>query len=137
MTISGNDVFRAVFADVKAEENGLLHVQVRFEGELTREMLLEHKQIIFERTRHYTDTGKKLVVLFDVRQISLLKIPQTVMKENATDDPFLELQKGVALLVNSKLFQQVASFYIRIYRPTVATRVFTDEANARQWLLSL
>lgn len=137
MTISGNDVFRAVFADVKAEENGLLHVQVKFEGELTREMLLEHKQLIFERTRHFTDTGKKLGVLFDVRQISLLKIPQTVMKENATDDPFLELQKGVALLVNSKLFQQVASFYIRIYRPTVATRVFTDEANARQWLLSL
>jgi hypothetical protein len=137
MSVSGNDVFRAVFADVKTEEKGLLHVQVKFEGELTKEMLLEHKQIIYERTRKYTDAGEKLIVLFDVRQISLLKIPQTVMKENATEDPFLELQKGVALLVNSKLFQQIASFYIRIYRPTVATRVFNDEANARQWLLSL
>ncbi|MCA6364564.1 MAG: STAS/SEC14 domain-containing protein [Bacteroidetes bacterium] len=137
MTNSGHAVFRAVFADVKTEENGLLHVQVKFEGELTREMLLEHKQIIFERTRHVIAAGEKLGVLFDVRQISVLKIPQTVMKENATEDPFLELQKGVALLVNSKLFQQIATFYIRIYRPSVATRVFTDEANARQWLLNL
>ncbi|MCU0435881.1 MAG: hypothetical protein MUC87_20660 [Bacteroidia bacterium] len=137
MSFSEAENFRAVFADVSLDAYGLLHVKVQFEGELTKDMLLEHKQVIFDRTRRHTEAGMKLKILFDVRHISLLQVPQTVMKDNATNDPFQHIQKGVALLVNSKLFQQIATFYIRIYRPSISTRVFTDEINARQWLQSL
>ncbi|MGL5892741.1 MAG: STAS/SEC14 domain-containing protein [Bacteroidia bacterium] len=131
------DTFYAVFAHVRLYAEDIIHVDVEFEGELTAAMLDEHKRVVFEYLSHWLEPGKRIGILFDVRRISLLKISPGVMQDNATNDPFQHIQKGVALLVKSKILQQIAMFYIRIYRPSVATRIFTDEDNARIWLKSL
>lgn len=131
------DVFYAVFGYVKMNEEFILHIDVQFEGELTLAMLNQHKQMVYDRFLQHVEAGKRIGVLFDVRRISILKVPSSVMRDNATNDPFLHAQKGVALLVKSRILQQVAMFYIRIYRPEINTRVFTDETNARKWLNSL
>jgi hypothetical protein len=135
--MSNQDAFYAVFAHVRLNAENILHIDVEFEGELTAAMLDEHKRIVFEHFSPQFLPENRIGILFDVRHISLLKIPPGVMRENATNDPFQGVQKGVALLVNSKVLQQVAMFYIRIYRPTIPTKIFTEEDNARKWLNSL
>jgi hypothetical protein len=135
--MSEQDAFYAVFAHVKLSADYILHIDVEFEGELTTTMLDKHKQLVFDKFSHQFDTSNRIGILFDVRRISLLKIPQAVMRDNATNDPFQNIQKGVALLVNSKVLQQIAMFYIRIYRPTIPTKIFTEEDNARKWLNTL
>lgn len=131
------DAFYAVFANVSLNTDNILHIDIAFEGELTAAMLDEHKRIIFERFSHKLTKDIRIGVLFDSRRISLLKIPPAVMRNNATNDPFQDIQKGVALLVNSKVLQQIAMFYIRIYRPSIPTKIFIEEENARNWLNSL
>ena len=135
--MSEQDAFYAVFAHVKLSADYILHIDVEFEGELTAAMLEKHKQLVFDHFSQQFDTSNRIGILFDVRRISLLKIPPAVMRDNATNDPFQNIQKGVALLVNSKVLQQIAMFYIRIYRPTIPTKIFTEEENARKWLNSL
>lgn len=135
--MSEQDAFYAVFAHVRLNADCILHIEVEFEGELTAAMLDEHKRVIFDKLSAQLLAQKRIGILFDVRRISLLKIPPGVMRDNATNDPFQNIQKGVALLVNSKVLQQIAMFYIRIYRPTIPTKIFTEEENARKWLSSL
>jgi hypothetical protein len=129
--------FPAVFANVQLTTDAVLHVRLTFEGELTVAMLKEHKQLIYERYQPLLANGLRLKILFDARQVSILNVPPSVMRENTSNDPFEAAQAGVALLINSKILQRVATFYIRIYQPKIPTRVFVDEANAIHWLNTL
>lgn len=129
--------FPAVFADVQLTADAILHVRVTADGELTVAMLAEHKQLIYERYQPLIADGLRMKILFDARQVSVLNVPPSVMRENTSNDPFEAAQVGVALLINSKILQHVATFYIRIYRPKIPTRVFVNKENAIQWLKTL
>ncbi len=64
------------------------------------------------------------------------------MTKNSTKEArdFLASEKGckgviaAAILINSDVTSMIANFFMRISRPIVPTKIFTDEAEAKTWL---
>lgn len=89
-----------------------------------QEMIRYAKQVAGER-RHYAviDFGASLGSTSEARSIY-------------ADDPFIRKYRiADAFLVNSLSVRLVANFFIKVTKPQVNTRLFSDERAAVDWLL--
>ncbi len=118
-------------ADVYEPEQDILHVVVTIDFELTIAIVKAHNE---HALKVMGETIKG--VLFDARNITITRIPNEVMRYSS-DNEYAKYQTCFAMLINSKLMMQVCSFYIRVFRPKVPTRVFTEETKALEWVRSM
>jgi hypothetical protein len=119
-------------AEVTLMEKNILRVRLLVDDEISLEMIMKHKVQVNE----FLGPNHRCGVLLDTRDVSLYRIKPEVMSFQA-DNEFSEFQTGMAVLVNNRLVKQLFTTYNLIYKPTVITRVFRDEASAIDWLMSL
>ncbi|MGL4598074.1 MAG: hypothetical protein ACRCYO_11115 [Bacteroidia bacterium] len=126
-----NFIFRSGMADVFEPEKDILHVIVTIDFELTIDIVKAHNEMTLKMLNEQVKG-----VLFDARNITITRIPNEVMRYSS-DNEYAEFQTCFAMLINSKLMMQICSFYIRVFRPKVPTRVFTEETKALEWVRSM
>jgi SpoIIAA-like len=118
-------------AEMRLEAGDFLYVRMLLDGDLTLEIVKEHNAVAAQFTNNIP-----VRVLVDTRDISLMSVPNDVMKYQSASE-YDRNQIGMAMLVSSRFSKNIISFYIRVFRPAVPTRLFTDEAQAREWLATL
>jgi hypothetical protein len=124
-------LFSSEMADVFEPEKNIIHVVVTKDFELTIDIVKAHN------AQTLLAIEKRIVgVLFDVRNITITKIPSEVMRYSSNNE-YAEFQTCFAMLINSRLMMQICSFYIRVFRPQVPTRIFTEELKALEWIRSM
>ena len=74
-------------------------------------------------------TGKRIVLVADIRQMKSITREARVIYSNAAD-----AYSALALLASSLSTQVIANFFIGLSRPKVPTQMFTDEEKAPTWL---
>jgi hypothetical protein len=74
-------------------------------------------------------SGKRIVLLADLRQLKSITREARVFFANATN-----AYAAIALLAGSLPTQVMANFFIGLSRPKVPTQMFTDEEKALTWL---
>lgn len=121
--------YSTLMADVICYEGNLLHVCVKLDDELTLEILKVHNA----KTLEFIGSGV-YDVLFDVREVSLLKVPNKVLRYWAEPNEYSQYVGKMAILVNSRVHMQLANFYIRIFQPVNPSKFFTDKSNALNWI---
>jgi hypothetical protein len=121
--------YQTPMADCFLYEDQILHVKVRIDGELTQDIVDAHNELSLQFTQ-----GRKVAVLFDLRDISILKIPNSVMRYWAQPNQYTKEVICFSVLLQGRFLYQLVSFYIRIFRPILPTRLFEDEGNALDWI---
>ena len=97
------------------------------------EVTLEDAKANLEVTSQLTE-GQQVPVLVDLRQVR----SQTAEARLLFAGPEgRSVSSRVALLIGSPLSCVVGNFYLGFNRPLTPTRLFTSEAEAEAWLLSL
>ncbi|MGL5890749.1 MAG: hypothetical protein ACRC3B_12730 [Bacteroidia bacterium] len=124
--------YSTLMADVIRYEGNLLHVRVKLDDELTLEILKVHN----EKTLQFIGSGV-FDVLFDVREVSLLNVPNKVLRYWAEPNEYSQYVGKMAILVKSRVHMQLANFYTRIFQPVNPSKFFTDETNALNWISGL
>ncbi|MGL5891265.1 MAG: hypothetical protein ACRC3B_15355 [Bacteroidia bacterium] len=124
--------YSTLMADVIRYEGNLLHVRVKLDDELSLEILKVHN----EKTLQFIGSGV-FDVLFDVREVSLLKVPNKVLRYWAEPNEYSQYVGKMAILVKSRVHMQLANFYTRIFQPVNPSKFFTDETNALNWISGL
>lgn len=74
-------------------------------------------------------SGKRIVLLADIRRMKSISREARVVYGNATD-----AYAALALLAGSPMTQLIANFFIGPSHPKVPTQMFTDEQKALTWL---
>jgi hypothetical protein len=121
--------YESLMADVVCYEGNLLHVRVKLDDELTLDILKIHN----EKTLQFTGEGV-FDVLFDIREVSLLSVPNKVLRYWAEPNEYSQYVGKMAILVKSRVHMQMANFYIRIFQPVNPSKFFTEETNALNWI---
>ena len=124
--------YETLMANVVSYEGNLLHVLVKLDDELTLEILKIHN----EKTLQFIGSGV-FDVLFDVREVSLLRVPNKVPRYWAEPNEYSQYVGKMAILVKSRIHMQMANFYIRIFQPVNPSKFFTEESNALNWILGM
>lgn len=124
-------MLRTIVGEVQIADD-ILIVRLKEDDELSAEKVLLHKQQI-----HSVTGDRKMGILLDAREVSLLKIPTEVIREEAGENAYSHLQTGLAILSNSKLLQQMIQRYIFMHKPLTPTRLFSNEEQAVTWLKKL
>jgi hypothetical protein len=123
-----NLLFQSSLATVYEPEPDILFAEAQVDFEITLEMALEFNQKAVEAIN-----GRKVYILFDGRNISISQISPSVMKYSSNND-YSIYQAAIALLISGRVARGIASTYVRIFRPIIPTRLFTDEQEALNWL---
>ncbi|MGL4598073.1 MAG: hypothetical protein ACRCYO_11110, partial [Bacteroidia bacterium] len=113
-----NLLCKTALADVYEPESGILYAAASVDFEITLEMAEEFNRIVLEATNK-----RKICILFDGRSISISQISPSVMKYSSSNN-HSEYQIAIALLINGRMAKNLASVYIRIFRPIIPTRLF-------------
>lgn len=121
--------YKTVMADVYCYEGNLMHVCVKIDEELTLEILKDHN----EKSLQFIGSGV-FDVLFDVRDVSLLRVPNKVLRYWAEPNEYSQYVGKMAILVKSRVHMQLANFYIRIFQPVNVSKFFTEPENAVKWI---
>ena len=80
--------------------------------------------------------GQKNAYVIDARN-TFGKVPEEVKKMAAKHPGLNDTRKATAILINSLANKILSDFYIRVFKPVVPTKVFTDEERAIKWLMDL
>lgn len=126
-TFSGS--YQTLMAECFLYDDKILHVKVKLDQELTRDILDTHN----EQTIRFTQ-GKRVLVLFDVREISVLKVPNSIMRYWAQPNEYTDQVIRFGILLQGRFMIQLANFYIRVFRPVIPTRFFESEELILDWL---
>jgi hypothetical protein len=94
------------------------------------EETLEDAQDQVERQRAMLD-GRPLPFLMDIRRVRSLSREARTFFASATA---AEVFAATALLVRSPLSRAVGNFFLGLNKPSMPTRLFTDETEALAWL---
>jgi hypothetical protein len=127
LNLVGN--YSTLMANVTVYDTRLLHVEVMLDDELTLDIVKAHNQMSLE----YLGEGV-YDVLFDVQEVSLLRVPNNVLRYWAERNDYSRFVGKMAILVKSKTHMQLANFYIRFFKPVNPSRFFTEKANALSWI---
>lgn len=118
--------------EVILTEDKILRIRLLIDDEITLEKTRQH----YFKVHDYLGENLRCGVLLDTRDVNLYRIKPEVMSYQA-DNEFSKYPLGMAVLVNSRVVKQLFTMFNMVYRPTVVTRVFTDEELAKEWLRSL
>ncbi len=123
-----NLLFQSSLATVYEPEPDILFADAQVDFEITLEMAMEFNQKAKEFIK-----DRKIYILFDGRNISISQISPSVMKYSSNND-HSNYQAAIALLIGGRVARGIANAYVRIFRPIIPTRLFTDEQEALNWL---
>lgn len=121
--------YSSLMANVTVYDDNLLHVKVMLDAELTLDIIKAHN----EMSHAYLGEGV-FDVLFDVRDVSLFRVPNNVLRYWAEPNEYSRYVGKMAILLTSKPHMQLVNFYIRFFRPVNPSRFFTEKANALSWI---
>ncbi|MCU0435880.1 MAG: hypothetical protein MUC87_20655 [Bacteroidia bacterium] len=119
-------------AEVTISDDNILRVHLHRDDDISLEMLQRHNAQILD----FMGPNARCGVLVDTRDVSLYRLKPDVMTYQADND-YSKFQVGMAVIVDSIVVKQLFTMFSKVYRPTVVTRVFRDEGQAREWLISL
>jgi len=115
-------------AQVVLEDSGTVRVTLKDEFNVSLEEAQELSSVFGEFCQ-----SEKRNFLIDARN-SFAKIPEEV-KFIATNDPNqTTTRNATAILINTLANKVLTDFYIRVFKPSVPTKVFNDEEKALKWL---
>ncbi len=109
-------------------ENGILYSQVRNYVIINEEDAIENDAL-----RQEMLDGRSIPILVDMRKIRFISEKARRQTKNSADKNNL---KVIAILVESQMTKLLGSFALKVNRPKVETKLFTDEKLALQWLES-
>lgn len=76
---------------------------------------------------------RKVVVLIDARD-KYTTWTDDMKDYVANNKDLVELQLGVAMLINTLAVRILVNAYFAVFKPPTPTKLFTDEVKAREWL---
>lgn len=123
-----SSTLRTTMAEVRLENNYLLRIKLVLDDELTLEILKEHNEQVMAFVGE-----RRFAILFDMCDVSLFQVSTEVMRYQAHNE-YSKFQVGLAVLVKNQLLRQTVNFFIRVFRPSVPTRLFSQEQEALVWL---
>lgn len=109
------------------ESNRILTVTAKNEVELT----LENATRDFEVSAKMANYDKVLVLVDSRKQLSHSKEVRDFYGSKKMEDHIL----AMAVMVDSVATRLTANFFIKFNKPYFPTKLFTDEKEARKWLL--
>lgn len=124
--------YETLMAKVVLYAGNILHVRVKIDDKLTLDVVKVHNEV--SEKFHLEKGVKQVDVIFDLRDVSLFRVPNEVMRYWASPNAHTHFVRRMALVLDNRLHQQMANFYIRIFRPINLTRFFTNEHLALNWL---
>jgi len=110
------------------EKENLLFIKIKENLELTvPNVILNNEQI-------YKVLGEKVTkVLFDIRHLQFTHIPRDVLNYIA-DSPYGKYQESEAFVISGLGQKLLANFYLKVIKPKVKSKFFTNFQSALQWL---
>lgn len=112
-------------AEIKLLKNGVLKI-----------MLLPNAAIDFKSAKEMTDSaevisGTKIHAnLIDIRKMMFMSSDARKHLKNYSNSNVA----AIAILIDSKLHKTLMTMYFKFTPPKIATKVFDDEQEARNWL---
>ena len=121
--------FKTVISDsYYFDENNLLVVKVNTDPELTLSNLDLNNQQTKEKL------GEKVYkAIFDIRQLQFTHISPEVLNYVA-DSPYGKYQSFEAFIIKGMGQKLLANFYMKVTKPKVNSRFFTNLDEAFEWL---
>lgn len=118
--------FRAVLADVYAEQDGTVVLRFRPDSVVTLESARELAAAHVAAAR-----GRKRPTL---AFLGGMKAADREGRRLAAGPQIAAVTSRLALVVSDPVSRILGNFFLRVSRPLYPTRIFTDEASARRWL---
>lgn len=116
-------------ATVYQSEDGVVKCSIKNGSHLTLEHAVENLDAV---TTFYK--GKRLLVLTDVSgTLSTTK----EHRDYFITDKVKQVYKATAVLVSSPLTKTLMNLFLKMNKPPVEAKMFTNEEDARIWLLEL
>lgn len=114
-------------ATVELEPDGIVVLRFRegvhMDGERTRRVM---------KVQIAVAGGEKRPTLSDIRAMGGSSVEA---RREVSGPEMLAVVERMALLVGSPATRMTGNFFLRVTRPPYPTRLFSDEAAARRWLL--
>lgn len=115
-------------SDLEFDEKDFLQIIIKENSELTIENVTQH----FETVRLFTES-KKVICLLDLTKIKFTHISSEVLNYMANNS-YDQYQKAVALIIEGLGQKILGNFYLRVVKPKVQTKMFTDKNEGVNWL---
>lgn len=110
-----------------SETEKLLYIKLKKDPEPTLQLTIQN----YEET--YAVLGERTVkVIIDTRHVDFLKFPRPVMDYMAKN-PYIKYQVSTALLINGTGQMILGNFYLKVAKPAVYTKIFTNLEKAVDW----
>lgn len=98
------------------------------------EINYEDSQAIFEaRTKLFEHDDKQLLLV----RLQTNPKPDKDARDYAKNRPMNDLTLGMAMVVKSVFSRVIGNFFVGVNRGDYPVKLFTDEEEAKEWLLSL
>lgn len=114
-------------ADLCLGEDGILAIvhreNARIDPASTRQVIALHVSLA---------AGRKTPVLVDVRNVRHM---DRESRELASGPDVAAVTSRLAIVVGNPVSAVIGNFFLLVSRPNYPTRLFTDDAAARAWLL--
>lgn len=126
MQVSANtQVYETELSVMWFDEEGIFCSVTKKDVVITKERL----QLTFEFIR--SQAGSKKICWLG--EISKASFPTDEARDYAGEET-PKLVKALALITNSVISRMIANVFLTLKKPSYPTRMFTNEANAREWL---
>jgi hypothetical protein len=112
------------------EEDGILSVR------MLDEVSGEEIETLFEKGNEFSITKGGLPKLL-INISGIKNFPKAAMSsafKNFNSSYFSAPNEKVALVCEDQVSRILASFFLKIYRPKIGIRIFTDTDSAKKWL---
>lgn len=118
-------------ADLKILSENTVEIKIHEDVELN----LENVKQTFEQIRTYNN-AKKIKIILDLRTIQFSHIPSEVM-EFMADSEYNDCQIAIAFIIEGLGQKLLANFYLKVVKPVVQSKVFTNYNEAYKWIESI
>ncbi len=94
--------------------------------------IMEVEDVIAIKQHNFETAGKKKYgVLVTAGELASFS---TEAREMAASKEFIEAAQAKALLIDSIAHKIIGNFYLRVNKPYIKTKIFSDRAKALSWL---
>lgn len=112
------------------KEEDYAHKQYRAKHLSRLDDIIAHTEILGQELEEYLP----LNILADIRKVK--GTSKEVRDYGGKNEAVLQKMKKLAILLNSGLSKVIGNIFLKFNKPSYETRLFTDEAKAKEWLLS-
>ncbi|MGL5890422.1 MAG: STAS/SEC14 domain-containing protein [Bacteroidia bacterium] len=95
---------------------------------------IDDAKALVDLARQTHNPDRSFLLLLDARQLSGMS---NEARNYGVNNSFASMLKAMAIVVDSPSTRILANFYMKFNRPKIPTRVFSDPAIAKAWLLNM